>query len=62
MHSKSGEEYVIQLQNGVSRINVGQTLKAASSLNICVCYVHDQNDMNKTKQGLQFQYIYFTTI
>ena len=31
-------------------------------LNICVCYVHDQNDMNKTKQSLQFQYIYFITI
>ena len=28
----------------------------------CVCFVHDQNDMNKTKQGLQFQYIDFTTI
>ena len=28
----------------------------------CVCYVHDQNYMNKNKQGLQFQYIYVTTI
>ena len=31
-------------------------------LNICVCFLHDQNDMNKTKEGLQFQYIDFTTI
>ena len=39
-------------------------MKAASRIlfKYFVFVVHDQNDMNKTKQGLQFQYIDFTTI